>query len=248
MNNFDGPLDLLLHLIKSQEMNIFSIKMQVILSSYLAFLDDLPRIDFHAASEYLAMAAQLVEIKAQMLLPSLTNTTPEATSLEEMASQDPRRPLVEQLLEYEAIRQTALQFEARLTQFTRFDTIPSGQYARREEEFSQYEHPIQGHGIDLLLAFERVLLGFSKRSQLPKVRVEAQKITLEHTMTQVYTWLGQAAEGFLLWEELVTRCTSRYELVVLVLALLELAKTKILILKQDQAFGPIWVQPGVQNA
>ena len=99
LENFDGPLDLLLHLIKAQELNIFNIPIAIITEQYLSFLKQVPALDFHSAGEYLAMAAQLIEIKANLLVPVLQNNLQESQTLEDIPEDDPRRVLVEQLLE-----------------------------------------------------------------------------------------------------------------------------------------------------
>src|SRR3712207_1763947 len=98
LESFDGPLDLLLHLIRVQEINVFNIPISTITEQFLSFLGQFPELEFHLAGEYLAMAAQLIEIKAQMLLPALQNKLSDPHSLAEMSEDDPRRPLVEQLL------------------------------------------------------------------------------------------------------------------------------------------------------
>lgn len=240
LENFDGPLDLLLHLIKAQELNIFNIPISTITEQFLSFLKQIPELDFHAAGEYLAMAAQLIEIKANMLVPVLQNKYDQVQSLEEISEEDPRKVLVEQLLEFEAIRKASeiLGVKGSLNQ----EIYPTKEHRRREEEFSLFEHPIKGNAFDLVIAFERVLLEFSVQKAAPKVMVRAQKITIQQKMDAVKQRLE--ITEYLTVKDLLFDCESRYELIVVLMAVLELCKANQLMIQQDQAFAEIRLTRG----
>ncbi len=240
LENFDGPLDLLLYLIKTQELNIFNIPIVLITEQFLGFLKQMPHLDFHLAGEYLAMAAQLIEIKANMLIPVLQNKPTDPNSLEQIEEQDPRKPLVEQLLEFEALRK-ASEFLAQAGQI-QAEIIPSHEFKRREEEFSSYEHPIKGNAFDLVIAFERVLLRFSQIKSLPRVSVKAQKVTIQQKMTEVKLKLSKVSSLFL--RDLIVACPTRYELIVTIMAVLELCKANHLVVSQDDLFSPICLTAG----
>lgn len=240
LENFDGPLDLLLHLIKAQELNIFNIPIATITEQFLSFLKQIPELDFHAAGEYLAMAAQLIEIKANMLVPVLQNKYDQVQSLEDISEEDPRKILVEQLLEFDAIRKASeiLGVKSSLNQ----EIYPSKEHRRREEEFSLFEHPIKGNAFDLVIAFERVLLEFSVQKAAPKIMVRAQKITIQQKMDAVKQRLE--ITEYLTVKDLLFDCESRYELIVVLMAVLELCKANQLMIQQDQAFAEIRLTRG----
>jgi len=234
LENFDGPLDLLLHLIKVHELNIFNIPIALVTEQYLSFLKQVPELDFHVAGEYLAMAAQLVEMKANMLIPVLQNTQVEIKSLEEIPPDDPRRILVEQLLEFEALKKASEVLG--VMSLAALDIYPSNEHKRREEEFSLFEFPVQGNAFDLIISLERVLLRFSNKVT-EKVVVRAQKITIQQKMAVIKARLQGGAVVTL--GDFIAECLSRYELIVIIMAMLELCKANHLVIQQNSFFTDI---------
>lgn len=240
LENFDGPLDLLVHLIKAHEVNIFNIPITLICEQYLGFLRQVTNLDFHQAGEYLAMAAQLIEIKANLLLPALQRRLGEPQSLSDMADNDPRKPLVELLLEYEAIKEACLKLES-LPMLGR-DVFASGESIRRQAEFEDIASPIKGDPFSLVIAFERLLLKFADKQSAPRVRVETQRITIQHKMTQIKNRF-EIMSHFTL-RELFDDCETRYELIVTIMAMLELAKANVVNMMQENMLGPIILTQG----
>ncbi len=240
LENFDGPLDLLLYLIKTQELNIFNIPIIFITEQFLGLIKQMPELDYHAAGEYLSMAAQLIEIKANMLIPVLQKKLLEPENLDEIQEGDPRKPLVEQLLEFEALKK-ASEFLATAGQI-QAEIIPSHEFKRRENEFSQFEHPIKGNAFDLVISFEKVLLKFSNKKALPKVSIRAQKITIQDKMDSIKKKLTPIES--LQLSELVVDCVSRYDLIVTIMAVLELCKANHLSLTQETHLGAINLSKG----
>jgi segregation and condensation protein A len=241
LQSFDGPLDLLLHLIKAQEINIFNIPMSLITEQFLGFLRQVPQLDFHQAGEYLAMAATLIEIKSGMLLPALQNKiVEEAQTLDDMAADDPRRPLVAQLLEREAFRLAVEQLDAQ--SLLGRDVFPSGEPSRRREEFENVDAPIKGDPYALVIAFERLLLRFAETRAAPVVRVRAQKITIQSKMQRIKRKF-EIVEEYVL-REFFDECETRYELIVTLMAVLELSKANHLNVLQAELFGPIVITRG----
>lgn len=240
LESFDGPLDLLLHLIKAQELNIFNIPIVMITEQYLGFLKQVPELDFLTAGEYLAMAAQLIEIKANLLVPVLQNKQEtEAENLAEVTEEDPRKVLVEQLLEFEAYKK-ASEVLQQLNSVAQ-DHFPSAEYKRREDEFALFEHPIKGNPFDLIIAFEKVLLKFNNKTT-PRVVVKAQKITIQHKMDYIKKKLGEMEQITL--QQIIVDCASRYELIVLIMALLELCKANHVSILQATTFSEIEIKKG----
>lgn len=243
LENFDGPLDLLLHLIKAQEINIFNIPILLITEQYLSFLRQVPDLDFHVAGEYLAMAAQLIEIKAQYLVPVLQNKVIEnPNSLADVPDDDPRKDLVKQLLAFDNIK-LAVEMLANQKMLGR-DVFASGEHKRREHEFTDDNAPIKGDAYELVIAFERVLLRFSESRAAPKVTVRAQKITIESKINQIKERFHFYPSATLL--EFFELCETRYELIVTLMAVLELCKANQLEIDQTEPFGTIHVRPGTK--
>ena len=242
LENFDGPLDLLLHLIRSQEINIFNIPITTITAQYLSFLKQVPEVDFHIAGEYLAMSAQLIEIKAKMLLPTILARDPdyEPESLEEMDADDPRRALVEQLMSYEALKEAVNILEKR--PLLGRDVFPSGESKRREEDFSSLQEEIKGDPFSLVIALERVLLRYAQERKAPTVKVKAQRITIQQKMFVIVEAMEKNEQVTL--QELFLVAESRYELIVTIMAVLELSKVCHIILSQAELFAPIIMTKG----
>ncbi len=242
LENFDGPLDLLLHLIKAQELNIFNIPIFIITEQYLSFLRQVPELDFLTAGEYLAMAAQLIEIKANLLVPVLQNKSHlEPESLDQVSEEDPRKVLIEQLMEFEALKKASEVLQS--LNATAQDIFPSGEYKRRDEEISAFEHPIKGNPFDLIISLERVLLKFSNQST-PKVIVRAQKITIQQKMELIKKKLEEFDNVTL--KTLIMDCLSRYELIVVIMAVLELCKANHVNLFQSAMFSEVELTKGIK--
>ena len=242
LENFDGPLDLLLHLIKVQEINIFNIPIAVVTKQFLSFIKQVPQLNFSEAGEYLAMAAQLVEIKSRMLLPNFEPDTEQASSLEDLSDDDPRKTLVAQLLEQDAalLRRAAAELEKSAQYGDK--RLASGEFKRRESEWEDLPRPIEGNALQLLLAFERVLLNFAKEKSVPTVRVRAQRISIHTRMIQLKEMFS--FKPLWLFSELLEDCESRYELIVTLMAVLELCKARQLDFRQEYTYGPIEIFHG----
>lgn len=240
--NFDGPLDLLLHLIKVQEINIFNIPIARVTEQFLSFIRQVPELNFSEAGEYLAMAAQLVEIKSRMLLPNFEPDPEGLESLADVSDDDPRKPLVAQLLEHEAaaIRAAALELEA--AALLGESMLASGEARRRSEEWDRLPRPLKGDPFQLLLAFEKVLLSFAKGKAVPKVTVRSQRITIHTRMEQLKEKFGQRQSW--LFTDLLEDCSDRYELIVTLMAVLELCKARQLDFTQEYTYGPIQIVQG----
>ncbi len=243
LENFDGPLDLLLYLIKTQDINVFDIPIVNITMQFLGFIREAGELDIQLAGDYLAMAAQLIEIKTNSLLPILQDKPLTAESLEDISDADPRKPLVEQLLEYEAYKKASETLAQKSALFA--DVYPSSEFKRRAEEWDAFERPIKGNQFDLAIVFEKILLQYSHIKTLPKVVVQTQKITIEQKMDDIRQTLGGTTVPIAL-KALILKCDSRYELIVLLMALLELCQRRQLVLMQSDQFEDIYLTAGIQ--
>lgn len=221
---FEGPLDLLLYLIRRQNLDILDIPIADITRQYMEYVELMKELRLDLAAEYLVMAALLCEIKSRMLLPR-----PEHAEDEDA---DPRAELVRRLLEYERFQQAALKLDT-LPRLERdvFETrieVPSG-YLRRI--------PPQVELADLLLALRFV---FERANLSAAHRVTQESLSLRERMTLVLERLS--GRGFTPFVELFDVSEGRAGVVVTFLAILELVKTAVLELVQAEQFGSIHVR------
>jgi segregation and condensation protein A len=223
---FEGPLDLLLHLIKKNEVSITDIPIATITEQYLATLELMETLSLDVAGEFLVMASTLVHIKSRMLLPAGADETDE----EEGA--DPREELVRRLLEYQRYKDAAGELEQReiLTRdvFIRAATPTEEVGPRGFRELSVFE---------LLGALKRVI------DRLPKDSfhdVTLDKITVREKMTLLLDKLRQ--QHSVLFESLFAEVKSRMEVVVTFLAMLELVKVRAIRIYQEEMAGPIMIE------
>ncbi len=200
---FEGPLDLLLHLVRKNKLDIFDLPMSLITEQYLAYLEMMQRLDFDIAGEYLLMAATLIYIKSQMLLPQ---SKEEETALEE---QDPRQEIVEPLLELAKFQRAARELWERplLGQdvFVPSEEVPS---APEEISVSLFE---------LLAALREVL----KRKPPTPLEMSRARVLITEKIQELSRLLAQ--KGHLLLSQILSQARGREEAIAYFLALLELA-------------------------
>lgn len=224
---FEGPLDLLLHLIKKNEVSISDIPIATITEQYLATLELMQTLNLDLAGEFLVMAATLVHIKSRMLLPAGVDGDDE-----EDEGVDPREELVRRLLEYQRYKDAAAELEQRdvLTRdvFVRASPPLEDAGPREFREVSIFE---------LLGALKRVI------ERLPKDaihEVTLDKVTVREKMTLLLDKLH--VQGRILFEALFDEVRSRMEVVVTFLAMLELVKVRAIRISQDEMAGPIVIE------
>jgi segregation and condensation protein A len=225
---FEGPLDLLLHLIKKSEVSISDIPIAAITEQYLATLELMETLSLDVAGEFLVMAATLIHIKSRMLLPA-----GEEEGQEEDEAGDPREELVRRLIEYQRFKDAAAELEQReiLTRdvFVRSGAAPEQTPAPTFGEVSVFE---------LLSALRRVL---ERLPQSDAHEVTLDKITVREKMTLVLDTLR--AVGEIVFEALFDKIKTRMEVVVTFLAVLELVKVRAIRIVQEDLGGPIVIQP-----
>jgi segregation and condensation protein A len=221
---FEGPLDLLLYLIRKQNFNILDIPMAAVTRQYLAYVDEIRASNLELAAEYLLMAAMLIEIKSRMLLP------PRKVA-EGQEPEDPRAELVRRLLEYEQIKLAAHQLHAH-PQYGR-DFLRAQVYV---EQSLQPRFP-DVHVIDLQEAWRDIV----KRARLIQHHViSREELSVREHMSIVLRKLQ--GRRFLEFAELFDAARGMPVLVVTFIALLELAKEGLLDVTQAEAFAPIYVR------
>jgi segregation and condensation protein A len=227
---FEGPLDLLLYLIRKQNFNILDIPMLSVTKQYLVYVDQIRKHNLELAAEYLLMAAMLIEIKSRMLLP------PKKVA-EGQEAEDPRAELVRRLLEYERIKLAA----------ARLNAVP--QYGRDFLKAEVYiEQSLQPRfpdvSVDDLQSAWRDILKRAKLIQHHKISREELSVR-EHMSIVLKHLQGRRFVGF---EDLFDASQGTPVLVVTFIALLELAKETLIEITQAEAFAPIYVRLAYQPA
>ena len=221
---FEGPLDLLLYLIRKQNFNILDIPMAALTRQYLAYVEDIRRTNLELAAEYLLMAAMLIEIKSRMLLPP----KPTADGAE---PEDPRAELVRRLLEYEQIKLAAANLNA-LPQFGR-DFAVAQVYIERS---------VQPRFADVsVLELQQAWAAILQRAKLVQHhKITREELSVREHMSQVLKRLQ--GRRFVEFEDLFDPDKGAPVLVVTFIALLELAKETLIEITQAEAFAPIYVR------
>ncbi|WP_448253617.1 segregation and condensation protein A [Ottowia oryzae] len=221
---FEGPLDLLLYLIRKQNFNILDIPMAAVTRQYLSYVDEIRSRNLELAAEYLLMAAMLIEIKSRMLLP------PKKTAEGEEA-EDPRAELVRRLLEYEQMKLAAARL-AEVPQFGR-DFLKAQIYV---------EQSLQPRFPDVALAdIQQAWADILKRAKLVQHhKIRREELSVREHMSMVLKRLQ--GRRFAPFEELFDPSKGAPVLVVTLIALLELAKENLVEITQAEAFAPIYVR------
>ena len=220
---FEGPLDLLLHLVKKNEVDPSDIPVAIITDQYLAYMELLQQLDLDIAGEYLVMAATLLHLKSRMLLPADENP-------EEDEGEDPRAELARQLLEYQRFKEAA-DMLARRDQLDRdvFTRLPV-----RDESETESDLIYDASLGDLLDALQEVL----KRAA-PEVvhEVILEPVSLRERLVGILDTLRERRE--MLFVEAFPVGSSRLHILTTFLALLELVRTRMVSVQQEERFGPI---------
>ncbi len=226
LENFEGPLDVLLHLIRQQEIDIYDIPIARITDQYLRFLALMNDLNINIAAEFLVMAATLIFIKSRMLLP------PDPNAAEEGAGEDPRQELVEQLLEHEKFKNAAQMLYSR-------ETVELSVWARGQNEFEEQEKELVSATLfDLVKAFHLMVERFKEQIVM---EVDRESVTLEQKLAEIRRMLTVQKE--ILFSSFFERKLSRLHLVVTLIALLELTRLREVRLFQAAVFADIRIVP-----
>jgi len=233
LSNFEGPLDLLIHLIKRNEVNVYDIPIALITAQYLEYLTLMRELDLDVAGEFLVMAATLIHIKSRLLLPR-----PDPS--QEDPEEDPREALVRRLLEHQRYKQAAELLHEREALREAQWQRPDGRVASIAGE--EYEPELEVDLFSLISAFKAVL---ERAKQRPKVVLPAEQIPIETRIEQLLSRLSETqACGF---EDLFDDVSSKGDLIVTFLALLEMIRLKLVRVFQAGTFGVIRIYKKAVN-
>lgn len=235
---FEGPLDLLLHLLDKNKVNIYDIPIVEITNQYMAYIREMKRQDLNVMSEFMVMAATLLDIKSKMLLPA-----PETDDDEE--AEDPRAQLVQQLLEYKMYKYISCELKDRQMDASRVlfkvPTIP--------DEVAAYEEPVNLEELvaDLTLDKLNGIFQSIMKKQADKVdpirskfgKIQKEELSLEDCMVSLENY-AKSHKHFS-FRGLLERAKSKTEIIVTFLAILELMKMGIICITQEAIFDDIQI-------
>lgn len=225
LDTFEGPLDLLLYLIRRQNLDILNIKVAEITSQYMGYIDLMSTLQLELAGEYLLMAAMLAEIKSRMLLPRVE------TEVED--EDDPRAELIRRLQEYEQIK-TAAEHIEELPRLERDIVVVHAEKPDVVREVADPEVDLK----EVLLALATVL---QRADRYVKHAVVAEALTVREKMTEVLSRMQHQTE-FVPFLSLFTHEEGRLGVIVTFLAVMELIRESLLNLVQAEPFAPIYIK------
>ena len=226
IDKFEGPLDLLLHLIKEEDIDIYDIKIEEVTKQYLDYIKAMKDMNLSVASEYLVMASELIEIKSKMLLPRRQELD------EDSYEEDPREVLIERLLKYKQYKEITSEFkDLELTRKLAFTKEPENLSLYAKEETNKEELGIS----DLIEAFNLLM----QRKELDKplaTKITKKELSVAEKVVKIRSILSKKKR--VNFEELFEVATKE-EVIVNFLSILEMVKKNEIILKQENNFGGI---------
>lgn len=232
LETFEGPLDLLLYLIRKQNFNVLDIPMAQVTNQYLSYVDQIKVYNLELAAEYLLMAALLIEIKSRMLLPVVRSDSNQEV-------EDPRAELVRRLLEYEQIKLAA-------QQLAQMPVVGRDFFAALAEIDTDAPRPLpQVQPDELKAAWQDIL----KRAQLnARHTITRETLSVREFMTAILRKLSHRRflEFSDLFDDLVAQGSPRSVLVVNFVAMLELSREALIEITQAEAYAPIYVRLSYQ--
>ncbi len=222
LGEFAGPLDLLLYLIRQEQVDIYDIPIAHITDEYLRYLRLMQDMDIAVASEFLVMAAQLIEIKSKMLLPP--DPVADAAQAE---GEDPRNELIKQLLEHQKFKAAAQMLWSR-------STVEQAVYVRAPIETDKANPEVSAGVFDLLKVFQEIL---ARKKQEVMLEIERDEITMTEMLERLRNMILSAGELNL--RHFFERAQTRRELVLAFLSVLEIVRGSEIVLVQENTFGDI---------
>ena len=220
---FEGPLDLLLYLVRRQNIDILEVEVAEITKQYIDYINLMEALEIDLAGEYLAMAAMLTEIKSRMLLPRV----------EDNEEEDPKEELIRRLQEYEEIKCAAGVIE-RLPRVERDIHLLSVEKPVIEEDIPEVEVDLK----EVLIAFSAVL---RRAEMFSKHQVEYETLSVRDSMASILTKLN-LQDGYLSFHDLFEAEYGRMEIIVNFLALMELLRESLIDLVQTEAYSEIHIK------
>ncbi len=238
IENFEGPFDLLLHLIKKNKMDIYDIKIYDITSQYLEHIKVMEKFDLEVASEFIVIAANLLEIKSKLLLPKSKSDS------EEEEEKDPRLELVSKLLEYKKYKRVAGVLKGR--------EINTGVVYTKKPEIIDDSNDNKNFAIDLIKGitlldlfnlYDKIMNRFLSKTNTENViskQISIDKFRVEDKMEELLLYFN--ANDRMYFSKIKNQCENKIEVVVTFLALLELIKLRDVKVIQQWSFREIFIE------
>lgn len=226
LDNFEGPLDLLLHLIKQSKMEIENVELAKITEQYLSMMQDIENVDLEKASEFIEVAATLIEIKSKALLPKLVEE-------ENVDEEDPETLLLQRLQEYKLFKETA----AKMKEIEDIDKF----YKHPEEEANKFRIVLKDMQMDMLI---NAFTGIFYRVQKQETKNESKEIAKERfTVAQKIASIKDSLliKKSFMFSELFKEATCKEEVVTTFMALLEMLKLQEIKVVQSDTFNDIQI-------
>ena len=230
---FEGPLDLLLHLIQKNKIDIYNIPIAAITEQYLEHLQAMQELDLDMASEFLLMAATLLSIKAKMLLPQTT------IQEEQEDNDDPRKELVDRLIEYQKYKKAAEKLKIKQHNQAMFYSRPLDPMYL-EDALKRF-NPLENISLEDFKNILSVVLTETEDGETVKL-ITKGTITVKEKIEYIEALLIQKPQG-MLFQNLFTKNSSTLSIIVTFLALLELIYLKKVFVTQTSNFGPLCIYP-----
>jgi len=232
LENFEGPMDLLLHLIKREEMDIYDIPIAKVTRQYLEYIELLEFLDLSLASDFMLMAAVLIQIKSKMLLPV------ESVNLDEEIGDEPRSALVQSVMEYKKFKELAMELgKNREHQEEIFTRLVPDISQEEENEF------VEATLFDLLSAFKDAIKNVDEQT-FHEIIVE--EFTVNDKIRDIKSRLNAGSSFY--FSEIMGVCGTKLEVIVTFIAILELIKQQEIQIRQHGIFGEIKVYRLVPQA
>jgi len=235
LNQFEGPLDLLLHLIRVNEVSIFEVDLYLLTSQYLEHLRVIKFSDIKEAAGFIEMAASLIEIKSRKLLP-INAKEAEDNKEEDSEEEESAEALRNRLFLYDTFRAAGDSFgttiQANEKSYVNYEA------QRLEGFFETKERPLQGEGLTLVILYEQMLAAMGDKAP-EQVTVMKESIPLEEILEKLTQYIERLQ--VVLLEKLYDTMGSRYELVAYILASLQLVRDRQAKIIQEKMNGPLWI-------
>lgn len=237
LQTFEGPFDLLVYLIENAEMSIYDINISEITSQYLAYIEALREMDIQVATEFMVLAASLIEIKSKMILPRITEDG------ETVIAEDPRAELVNKLIEYKRFKKAAEILEEQ-------EELSLNIFQKPQEDISEYlNEPDEYLSLDInqfAQAFRSFIDRKQKIEQVRKhyTRVEREKVSVERRISYIVSRLREKIGEKFSFREFIEHKNDRYDVIVTFTSILEMMKQRVIKAEQKVTYGDIVIESG----
>ncbi len=237
LQTFEGPFDLLVYLIENAQMSIYDIEISLITSQYLEYIKTMQEMDVAVSTEFMVLASSLIEIKSKMILPRMSE------SKEGFIEEDPRTELVARLLEYKKFKKAAEILREQ-------EEAASRIFQKPQEDISRFlEQPDEYLSLDIKQFAGAFTVFLEKKQRVEAVRrqytrIERERASMESRIKYIADKLRRKVGQIFNFNELIPDKKDRYDVVVTFVSILEMAKERVVKVRQRTTYGNIEVESG----